>query len=110
MRSFLRNRRFKNFAFKTDVLCSCLLLNSNAVPKKLLFEHTSIEETYKKAKVGISFYKAQGASDFPLPNPLTLIINVKSGEEWGMQYALTSVGKIFTRPVNNGVFTDWIQV
>lgn len=28
MRSFLRNRRFKNFAFKTDVLCSCLLLNS----------------------------------------------------------------------------------
>ena len=30
MRSFLRNRRFKNFAFKTDVLCSCLLLNSNA--------------------------------------------------------------------------------
>lgn len=84
--------------------------NSNAVPKKLLFEHTSIEETYKKAKVGISFYKAQGASDFPLPNPLTLIINVKSGEEWGMQYALTSVGKIFTRPVNNGVFTDWIQV
>lgn len=84
--------------------------NSNAVPKKLLFEHTSIEETYKKAKVGISFYKAQGASDFPLPNPLTLIINVKSGEEWGMQYALTSVGKIFTRPVNNGVFADWIQV
>ena len=30
MRSFLRNRRFKNFAFKTDVLCSCLLLNSKA--------------------------------------------------------------------------------
>ena len=29
MRSFLRNRRFKNFAFKIDVLCSCLLLNSN---------------------------------------------------------------------------------
>lgn len=85
-------------------------LNSNAVPKKLLFEHTSIEATYKEAKVGISFCKAQGASDFPLPNPLTLIINVKSGEEWGMQYALTSVGKIFTRPVNNGVFTDWIQV
>ena len=31
MRSFLRNRRFKNFAFKTDVLCSCLLLNSKVV-------------------------------------------------------------------------------
>ena len=85
-------------------------LNSNAVPKKLLFEHTSIEATYKGAKVGISFCKAQGASDFPLPSSLTLIINVKSGEEWGMQYALTSAGKIFTRPVNNGVFVDWIQV
>ena len=28
MRSFLRNRRFKNFASKIDVLCFCLLLNS----------------------------------------------------------------------------------
>lgn len=85
-------------------------LNSNAVPKKLLFEHTSIEETYKKAKVGISFYKAQGASDFPLPNPLTLIMNVKSGEEWGMQYVLSSRGAIFTRKIADGVFSEWIQV
>ena len=30
MRSFLRNRRFKNFASKIDVLCFCLLLNSKA--------------------------------------------------------------------------------
>lgn len=85
-------------------------LNSNTVPKKLMFEHTSIEATYKVAKVGISFCKAQEATDFPLPRPLTLIINVKSGEEWGMQCAFTSTGKIFTRPVNDGVFADWIQV
>ena len=84
--------------------------NSNTVPKKLMFEHTSIEATYKVAKVGISFCKAQEATDFPLPRPLTLIINVKSGEEWGMQCAFTSTGKIFTRPVNDGVFADWIQV
>ena len=58
----------------------------------------------------IAFIFSYIESLFPLPIPLTLIINVKSGEEWGMQYALTSVGKIFTRPVNNGVFTDWIQV
>ena len=31
MRSFLRNRRFKNFASKIDVLCFCLLLNSKTL-------------------------------------------------------------------------------
>ena len=46
MRSFLRNRRFKNFAFKTDVLCSCLLLNSNAFP---CYELNTDSERYKES-------------------------------------------------------------
>lgn len=110
MRSFLRNRRFKNFAFKTGVLCSCLLLNSKAIYREIPFDNISLEEKYKSSLNGLSFCRTQSATDMPAKDALALLINVRSSAEWGMQYVLSSRGAIFTRKIADGVFSEWIQV
>lgn len=55
MRSFLRNRRFKNFASKIDVLCSCLLLNSKTQRSSERvtngFISSGVEKTYTLGKL-----------------------------------------------------------
>ena len=109
MRSFLRNRRFKNFASKSDVLCFCLLLNSNSLTKTIPSDNVSLEENYKSAANGLSFYRTQSAADAPTYNALALLINVKSSAKWGMQYILSIKGKIFVRGIEDGTFGEWVQ-
>ena len=69
MRSFLRNRRFKNFASKSDVLCFCLLLNSKASNYIPLAGYTLSEKSfldYLQGRDGkVTFFTFYSASDCP---------------------------------------------
>ena len=108
MRSFLRNRRFKNFAFKTDVLCSCLLLNSKKIPFTDA-DKKSLENIFVEAQKDVSFWGVQNSSDNPRKNIMTVCLNYKAATDWGMQY-LFSASLIYYREKRNGTFSDWVQI
>lgn len=74
MRSFLRNRRFKNFASKIDVLCSCLLLNSKAqiVCVTGTTNDVGIVTVYGKFAVSKAYCLSNVASQLTTPYRITV--------------------------------------
>ena len=83
--------------------------NSNSLTKTIPSDNVSLEENYKSAANGLSFYRTQSAADAPTYNALALSINVKSSAKWGMQYILSIKGKIFVRGIEDGTFGEWVQ-
>ena len=116
MRSFLRNRRFKNFAFKIDVLCSCLLLNSKSFSLAANSNNTLTPsddlnagfETFAPRTISIRRF-SNGVPGQPGERGNGVLFTYKDAANYGWSIVVIN-GNIYTRKIANGNIEDWKSI